>query len=119
MTSLTSKLQLKPGTRLAVLALPPGAELDLPADEQVDDPADAEAVLVFIRTEAELTTLARPAVQAARRDELAWIAYPKAGQLGTDLSRDRLAAALNEAGIQPVRQIAIDGTWSALRCRPR
>ena len=33
-------------------------------------------------------------------------------------SRDRLAAALAEQGVQPVRQVSIDGTWSALRFRP-
>ena len=36
-----------------------------------------------------------------------------AGKLGTDLNRDILAASLAAAGIQPVRQIAIDEVWSA------
>src|SRR5580700_2276887 len=45
-------------------------------------------------------------------------AYPKAGQLGTDLNRDRLAAALEGQGIRPVRQVALDDVWSALRFRP-
>ena len=56
--------------------------------------------------------------EAARRDKLAWIAYPKAGKLGTDLNRDILSAALAVEGVQPVRQIAIDEVWSALRFRP-
>ena len=54
----------------------------------------------------------------ARRDKLAWIAYPKAGKLGTDLNRDLLSAALAGEGVQPVRQVAIDEVWSALRFRP-
>ena len=62
--------------------------------------------------------VAAPAVEAARGDKLAWIAYPKAGKLGTDLNRDILAALLTERGVQPVRQVAIDETWSALRFRP-
>jgi hypothetical protein len=45
-------------------------------------------------------------------------AYPKAGKLGTDLNRDVLAALLAGQGVQPVRQVAIDETWSALRFRP-
>jgi hypothetical protein len=57
-------------------------------------------------------------VAAARQDKLAWIAYPKAGQLGTDLNRDILAGELSGQGVQPVRQVAIDETWSALRFRP-
>jgi len=42
----------------------------------------------------------------------------KPGQLGTDLNRDSLAALLAEGSVQPVRQIAIDAVWSALRFRP-
>jgi hypothetical protein len=57
-------------------------------------------------------------VAAARADRLAWISYPKGGRLGTDPNRDRLAAALAAHGVQPVRQVSIDDTWSALRFRP-
>lgn len=59
-----------------------------------------------------------PVIAAARADRLAWISYPKAGKLGTDLNRDRLARAMTAQGIQPVRQVSIDDTWSALRFRP-
>jgi hypothetical protein len=52
------------------------------------------------------------------RSRLAWVAYPKSGQLGTDLNRDRLAAALKTEGIRPVRQVALDDVWSAPRFRP-
>jgi hypothetical protein len=62
--------------------------------------------------------LAEQAVAAARADRLAWIGYPKGGQLGTDLNRDRLVAALADHGVQPVRQVSLDDTWSALRFRP-
>jgi phage-related baseplate assembly protein len=58
------------------------------------------------------------AARTARRDRLAWIAYPKARQLGTGLNRDSLAATLAARGVQPVRQVSIDDTWSALRFRP-
>jgi len=56
-------------------------------------------------------------VEAAMEDRLAWIAYPKAGQLGTDLNRDILWRHLLKRRIQGVRQIAIDDSWSALRFR--
>jgi hypothetical protein len=42
----------------------------------------------------------------------------KPGQSVAVLNRDRLAAALSSHGVQPVRQVSIDGTWSALRFRP-
>ena len=57
-------------------------------------------------------------VTAASADRLTWVAYPKSGQLGTDLNRDVLAALLTDEGVRPVRQVAIDDVWSALRFRP-
>jgi hypothetical protein len=62
--------------------------------------------------------VAAPALEAARDDRLAWVAYPKGQQLGTDLNRDRLAVTARERGVRPVRQISIDEVWSALRFRP-
>ncbi|WP_224246101.1 hypothetical protein [Hyalangium gracile] len=46
------------------------------------------------------------------------MAYPKAGQLGTDLNRDVLWKHLLKEGIQGVRQVALDPVWSAMRFRP-
>ena len=81
--------------------------------------ADADAVIVFARTRAQVDTKAGPAVKAAKQDRIAWVAYPKAGQLDTDLNRDILWKHLLKKGVQPVRQVAIDEVWSALRFRPR
>jgi hypothetical protein len=116
---VTAKLQIKPGQLVAALA---GAG-DVPAVVSPDanpsaEPGEADAVVAFARNKAELDSVAVPAIEAARQDRLAWIAYPKAGKLGTDLNRDVLAALLTSRGVQPVRQVAIDETWSALRFRP-
>jgi hypothetical protein len=116
--AIWQKLQIKPGQTLAVLGLPRAVDLALPADvTEVPDAAKADAVLAFVANAAELDG-ARPAVEAARADRLAWIAYPKGGQLGTDLNRDRLADLVRAQAAQPVRQISLDDTWSALRFRP-
>jgi hypothetical protein len=113
-----SKWQVKGGQRVFVVGLPPGVALDLGAvAPQVTDPADADVVIAFVLGHADLE-VAAPAVEAAREDRLAWVAYPKAGQLGTDLNRDTLNDALQEHGVQAVRQISVDATWSALRFRP-
>jgi hypothetical protein len=113
MTDLDGKLQLK-GRPLHVVNAPDGFDVDTTADA---DDAGA-AVLVFVRTRADLETFAAAALDAARADRLAWIAYPKAGQLDTDLNRDGLWEALQDEGVRPVRQISIDDVWSALRFRP-
>jgi phage-related baseplate assembly protein len=110
-----AKLQIKPGQRVLVLA----SGADTPAVtgiDLVDSPEDADVVVAFVLKKADLA--ASPAVEAARQDKLAWIAYPKDRQLGTDLNRNTLAESLEAEGLQPVRQIAIDDVWSALRFRP-
>ncbi len=116
---ISAKLQIKPGQSVAVVAAP--AELPAlidPAANPLVAPPAADVVVAFARVAADLDTVAAPAVEAARLDKLTWVAYPKGGQLGTDLSRDTLAGLLAARGVQPVRQVAIDGTWSALRFRP-
>ena len=115
---LAGRLQIKPDTSVAVLATDPDApELD-GSWQPAEQPGQAGAVIAFVRHKADVATAAAPAIEAARDDRLAWIAYPKAKQLGTDLNRDTLAAAAGEFGLQPVRQISIDDVWSALRFRP-
>ena len=113
--SLAKKLNLKSGLKLRVAGKPTSVDLD---DVGTTRAAGAHGVLVFVGSIAELDTKAEPALAAAREDRLAWIAYPKAGQLGTDLNRDMLCRHLEGRGVRPVRQIAIDDVWSALRFRP-
>ncbi|MGV9245501.1 hypothetical protein [Streptomyces sp. NPDC003710] len=114
--SVISKLQIKPGQSVVVLGKPNDVHLEI---EAAGDAASADAVLAFVTTSGDLMGAdAQAALAAAQRDALAWVAYPKGGKLGTDLNRDTLAAALSERGVRPVRQIAIDDTWSALRFRP-
>jgi hypothetical protein len=43
---------------------------------------------------------------------------PKAGKPGTDLDRDPLAELARHEHVRPVRQVALDEVWSALRLRP-
>lgn len=116
MASLAVKLQLPAGSSIRVVNLPAGLRLDVP---RAADEGDAgEALLVFVPASASLPAVADTLGAAAAAGRLTWIAYPKAGQLGTDLNRDRLATALAGHGLQPVRQIALDAVWSALRVKP-
>src|ERR1700728_682805 len=114
---LAAKLQIKPGSIVAAVAAPDGGP-DLSGIGQPGSPSNAQAVIAFVRSSANLADVAQAAIEAARDDKVAWVAYPKAGQLGTDLSRDTLAAAMKSHGVRPVRQVALDEVWSALRFRP-
>ena len=87
----------------------------------VSDPsraAEAAAVVSFVVRADDLDDVAGPAIAAGREDRIAWIAYPKSRQLGTDLNRDILAGLVEARGAQPVRSVSVNGVWSALRFRP-
>jgi hypothetical protein len=120
---LAAKLQLKPGQHVEIVRPPPtvAPETVTPTAFElvsvgVDQPE--AALLVFVTDRSVLEDCREQIVKAASKDRLTWVAYPKAGQLGTDLNRDSLVALLAGSGVQPVRQIAIDEVWSALRFRP-
>ena len=113
--SLAKKLNLKSGMKMRVVGKPGDVDLD---DVVTTSSETAEGVLVFVQTLAAVDVVCAPAFAAAKDGRLSWIAYPKAGQLGTDLNRDILWKHLLEHGIRGVRQIAIDDVWSALRFKP-
>lgn len=112
--TLAKKLNLKEGMAIRVVGKPANLSLDGVTTTAKKD----GAILVFAKGAKDLDAQAELVVEAARADRLAWVAYPKAGQLGTDLNRDLLAKRLEKHGIQPVRQVALDEVWSALRFRP-
>ena len=123
-TSLTQKLQLKSGQRMVVLNAPTGYVdqlssaldgVDLTADENVEH----DAVLLFVNSLAEAEERVPDAIRAIKSDGLVWVAYPKgASKIKTDVNRDRLWQAVEPMGWRPVRQIALDEVWSAMRFRP-
>ncbi len=116
---LAGKLQLKPGQSVSIVNEPDGIALDLGGEHPAaGSPGEADAVIVFCGDRVELDRLRDQFVPPAARDALTWVAYPKAGKLGTDLNRDVLAELVKRQGVQPVRQVALDDVWSALRLRP-
>jgi hypothetical protein len=120
--TLARKLQIPLASTVVVLGLPGDVYLEIPGEcVVVSDPgaaAEAPAVVSFLVRAEDLEAVAGPAITAAREDRLAWIAYPKGRQLGTDLNRDILARLVAAHGAQPVRSVSINGVWSALRFRP-
>ena len=113
---LAKKLQLRPGQGVEIAGIDAAAVPSL-ADVAIADGPGA-ALVAFVTDRAALEDRLADVVAAASADRLTWVAYPKSGQLGTDLHRDVLAALLSDEGVRPVRQVAIDDVWSALRFRP-
>jgi hypothetical protein len=123
--ALIAKLQIRPGSRLLLLGAPAGyrERIDpLPDGGTIDEaPApDAayDAIHLFCRDSTALAALAPVAIAAYRRGEILLASYPKGGaKAGTDLNRDAGWEPLTAAGFRPVRQVAIDEAWSAVRWR--
>ena len=113
MSALDSKLQIRPGQKIAIVGPAPALDLAAPGA----DAAAADAVLVFAKDRAELEPRLPLLAEVAGRGGLAWLAYPKARQLGTDLNRDIIRELVPGAGLDPVRQVSLDDTWSALRLK--
>lgn len=121
MTTLLQKLQVKtPGPTL-VQGLPDDVRPLLTGLELHEQPlADRKFTLVlcFARTLAEVEWGAQ-LVGNAVEDALVWFAYPKSSSKNyrCEFNRDTGWAALGAMGFEPVRQVAIDDDWSALRFR--
>ena len=113
MTDLLTKLQVKPGQSIAVVGGVPEGSDDWPLST---DAESADAVLLYVQNTAELAAAMDQLRAIAGRGALCWVVYPKAGKLDTDLHRDRIRESL--VGVDTVRQVAVDDTWSALRLKP-
>jgi hypothetical protein len=87
---LDAKLQLKPGQGVEVFFAPTSV-LSALAARTATVTEGTSAMLVFVADRATLEKQRTRIVRAVNEERLTWIAYPKAGQLGTDLNRDSLA----------------------------
>lgn len=120
-TELEAKLQLRHAQPIEVLDAPDASfELlrELPGRGAGDH---GRAVLAFCVTEEDVVRHAAELVAAAHdADGLAWVAYPKRSSgVDTELSRDCGWPVLASEGLRPIREVALDETWSALRFRRR
>ncbi len=114
---LAKKLLVRAGSRVAVVGAPPSIDLVLPPEAKPADKGPADIVLVYAKNAAGVRPALAKAGKIIADGGVLWVAYPKAGQLGTDLNRDVLARALVAEGLEPVSQIAVDDVWSALRVK--
>jgi hypothetical protein len=76
-------------------------------------------ILAFCTQQKEVDSVATEAANRLESDGLLWFAYPKGSskKLKCDFNRDTGWAVLGEKGFEPVRMVAIDEDWSALRFR--
>ena len=76
-------------------------------------------LLVFTEQSSEIAEYARKIADRLAEDAVIWFAYPKKSskKFRSDITRDCGWEPLGRLGLEPVRQVAIDEDWSALRFR--
>jgi hypothetical protein len=80
---------------------------------------DAQFTIAFATRQKEVDAFAAQISKATTGDAVIWICYPKGSskRYTCDFNRDTGWAELGRLGFEPVRQVAIDEDWSALRFR--
>jgi hypothetical protein len=85
----------------------------------MSDVKQVEFSLTFATKQKEVDSLAKTVGRKAAGDAIVWIAYPKKSskKYTCEFTRDSGWPSMGEAGFEPVRMVAIDEDWSALRFR--
>jgi len=125
MLSTFEKLNLKNQSKILVLNPPASFEPELAALHGVavlrnlQDLDTIEFSLAFVTTQKEVEAFAKAVAKRAKGDAVVWFAYPKgtSKKYQSEIHRDSGWQALGQAGFEPVRGVAIDEDWSALRFR--
>lgn len=124
---LLKKLNYKDQDTLLLLRPPKSFEetrLQLESILKVQDNMDEEIpvqfVIAFFQEKIEIGHTLEKLMPSVSKDALVWLCYPKKSSkvYKSDITRDSGWEAMGEYSYEPVRQIAIDEDWSALRFRP-
>ena len=76
----------------------------------------SDFIQVFVKDRSELVEALTVLPPRLARNGALWISYYKGtSKFETDINRDSIWPIATSFGLQPVRQIAIDEDWSALR----
>ncbi len=80
---------------------------------------EVQFLLAFVTKQREVDQLAKKLPSCVQPDAVVWLAYPKqtSKKYSCEFNRDTGWNELGKSGFEPVRQVAIDEDWSALRFR--
>jgi len=119
-----AKLNLKDQREIVVLNAPASFEPELKSLEGVTVRRDAKGgdidfSLAFVMTQKDVDTVGPQVAKKAKGDAVVWFAYPKGSskKYKSQINRDSGWAVMGKAGFEPVRMVAIDEDWSAVRFR--
>jgi hypothetical protein len=119
------KLNLKDQKQILVLNAPESFEPELKAlrgitvQRDLKSASPIEFSLAFVTTQKEVDTLGKAIAKKAEGDAVVWFAYPKGSskKYKSGIHRDSGWKVLGDAGFEPVRMVAIDEDFSAVRFR--
>lgn len=125
MSAIFKKLNLKDQSVILVCNAPDSFEPEFASLENVSirrhvaEISEIEFSLAFVMKQQEIDELAGAIAQKTKGDATVWFAYPKGSSKNykSEITRDTGWAILGDFGFEPVRQVAIDADWSALRFR--
>ncbi len=123
--SVFTKLNAKGIDHMVIIDAPKSFEPELAALDGVtvtrafSPAADTPFALAFGTTLEQVDAFAAAVAAHTAGDAIVWFAYPKGSskRYRCEFNRDTGWASLGAAGFEPVRQVAIDDDWSALRFR--
>lgn len=99
-------------------------ELDDMASETsiLTDPDSVDSIpfaIAFVTKQTEIDNIITQIASKLETDAVLWFCYPKGSskRYKCDFNRDTGWASLGQYDFEPVRQVAIDEDWSALRFR--
>jgi hypothetical protein len=123
MSPLFKKLNLGNHTAIHVLNAPSSFEAELAGLEGVTVKRTVSGsyafAMAFVATQAQLDSASRKLASAGEDDAILWMVYPKgtSKKYKCGFNRDSGWPVLAAAGFEPVRMVAVDEDWSALRFR--
>ncbi|SFC66606.1 hypothetical protein SAMN05421747_11817 [Parapedobacter composti] len=126
MNPLFKKLNFKDHKSILALNHPASfqAELDDMASTavvftDVNQAASVPFAIVFVTKQTEIDSIIAQLATKLEADAVLWFCYPKgtSKRYTCDFNRDTGWKSLGQYDLEPVRQVAIDEDWSALRFR--
>ena len=125
MQPVFEKLNLKDTRQIVVLNAPESFEPELAGLHDVKITRSLEGVgeiefsLAFVTKQADVDRLGKAIGKKTNGDAVVWFAYPKgtSKKYKSEINRDNGWGVMGAAGFEPVRAVAIDEDWSAVRFR--
>src|ERR1700747_991034 len=125
MPTVFAKLNLKDQKQIVVLDSPGNFEGELTALKGVEiirelkKAKEVTFALAFVTKQQQVDALAPAIARKAAGDAVVWFAYPKgtSKKYRSEIPRGSGWNVLGKEGFEPVRMVAIDEDWSALRFR--